>query len=188
MSVSNMVKMGLVVGVMAVLTGCNSSAPIKTNTVDVSKGVNLSVLVSPDVPNKIIDTDRIRESCLAKLKEDGIQQTETGTPITLNIQSFKVINANAGGSGNVSFAGKTGFALVDAVNQLVSVANNLETVASNVKNSVSDPVIQTRVDYKITSKNEILLEWGSVVTASASEQSSSYNKEFPRIITWVITK
>lgn len=146
MKVSGFAKLGLIVGAMAVLSGCASQSVKATNS-----KVNLTVTVAPDVPNKIINAEEIKTACLNKLKEKGIEQSESGTPVTLNISNFKILS---GGNGNAAFtAGSTGFALVDALNTALTIAQNVDTVAKNVVGTENQK-IQSSVNYEF-SFNEI---------------------------------
>ncbi len=177
MSVSIMVKMGLVVAAMAVLTGC-ATQTVKAN----NSGVNLTVAVSPDVPNKLIDAATIKDACLTKLKEKGIEQSETGTPVTLNIFNFKVVK----GGGNAAFTGgSTGFALVDALNTALTVAQNVDTVAKNV---ASEQPMVTRVDYKISSGNDEILNFNVGVQGALNEQNKLYSRTLSATINNIIEK
>jgi hypothetical protein len=179
MSVSNMVKMGLVVGAMAVLTGC-ATQTVKAN----NAGVNLTVAVAPDVPNKLIDAAAIKEACLTKLKEKGIEQSETGTPVTLSIFNFKVIK----GGGNAAFtAGSTGFALVDALNTALTVAQNVDTVAKNVAGSDAS-YVQTSIQYKMESNNNEIGSYPLGVQGKVQEQKDIYSQNLAASVFELVSK
>lgn len=158
-----------------ILTGCASQTVKATNS-----KINLKVTVASDVPNKIINADSIKEASLAKLKEKGIEQSDSGTPVTLSIFNFKLVK----GGGNVSMtAGSTGFALVDALNTALTVAQNVDTVAKNV---TSEQPIATKVDYKITTVSEDIGKFDISVQGKTEEQNKIYEQSFSNIINSVI--
>lgn len=156
-----------VVGLGLLLGGCSTPTVKATNS-----KVNLTVTVAPDVPNKIINAEEIKTACLNKLKEKGIEQSESGTPITLSIFNFKLVK----GGGNVAMTGgSTGFALVDALNTALTIAQNVDTVAKNV---TSEQPIVTRVDYKITSNSDEIFNFNTGSQGKITDQSGIYAQTF----------
>jgi hypothetical protein len=175
MSVSNMVKMGLVVGAMAVLTGCAPSmAVVKTGD-----KVNLKVEATNDVAS-VINVEKVKQNLLKKMQNKGVSQSENGTLVILKLSNFRIKSMQTGSTGIATNLGSSPLALI---NTILTTADNVSNVSDRMQQKVSGVV-----DYTLQDSIKEHLNASITTNASLESVASEMENSIPNTIDMFVDK